>query len=541
MLDKTALIDLLGLMSHPGSSYFLGQETATNRQLLKQPAFWVSAVLFFIEAAHVTIGQDLASFEKRVTKSVLDNGLTVLIVERPQAPVFSFFTHVDVGSDREYPGITGLAHMFEHMAFKGTDKIGTSNYPAEKESLAKVEQAYQEYDRERRKEIGADEKKIAVLERAWKDAITNAQQYVVENEFGRIIEQKGGTGLNAFTDNEETGYHYSLPSNDLELWGYLESERFLHPVMREFYKERDVVHEERRLSESQPMGRLFEQFIGAAFIAHPYGKPVVGWPSDLESFSATDAEHFYKKYYVPSNMVVTVVGDVKVSEALPMIKKYFSRLPTGPKPEPLRTVEPEQKAERIVILHETSQPVFIEGYHKPGARDKDDAIYDALQDLMSNGRTSRLYRTLVRDKKIAAVSAGFNSLPGQKYPNLFAFYAISSPGHTPEEIRDAIHAEIERVRTQDITDEELQMIKTRAKADLVRQLADNQGLAFQLGTYESLFGDWRQLFRHVDDIEKVSKADIRRVAQTVFVNSNRTVGIIESSKLAQASITDEKQ
>jgi predicted Zn-dependent peptidase len=192
-------------------------------------------------------------------------------------------------------------------------------------------------------------------------------------------------------------------------------------------------------------------------------------------------------------------------------------------------------------LHETSQPIFIEGYHKPGARDKDDAIYDALQDLMSNGRTSRLYRALVRDKKIAANSSGFNSFPGQKYPNLFVFYAMSTPRHTPEEIRDAIHQEIERVKTEDISDDELNMIKIRAKADLLRQLADNQGLAFQLGTYESLFGDWRELFRHVDDIGKVTKADIRRVAQAIFVDSNRTIGIIESTKLAQTGTPGGKE
>jgi predicted Zn-dependent peptidase len=347
--------------------------------------------------------------------------------------------------------------------------------------------------------------------------------------------------LNAFTDNEETGYHYSFPSNDLELWAYLESERFLHPVFREFYKERDVVHEERRLGESQPMGRLLEEFAAAAFIAHPYGRPVVGWPSDLESFSATDAERFYKKYYVPANMVVTLVGDVKPTEAMPIVEKYFNRLPAQPKPEPLRTVEPPQKAEGIVILHESSQPIFIEGYHKPGARDKDDAVYDALQDLMSNGRTSRLYRALVRDRKIAASSFGFNSFPGAKYTNLFVFYAISTPGHKPEEIRDAIHQEIERVKTEDITEDELRMIKTRAKADLIRQLGDNQGLAFQLGTYESLFGNWRQLFRHVDDIEKVSKADLRRVAQAIFIDSNRTVGMIESSKLAKAGASEGKE
>jgi predicted Zn-dependent peptidase len=528
-------------MIHPRPPFFPPRGELTFRQSAKPVVGTFLAIILFLVLASVTFGQDLASFERRVTKHMLENGLTVLIVERPEAPVFSFFTHVDVGSDREYPGITGLAHMFEHMAFKGTDKIGTKNYAAEKETLAKVERAYQEYDLERRKETGSDEKKVAVLEKAWKDAMAEAQQYVAENEFGQVIEQKGGTGLNAFTDNEETGYHYSLPSNDLELWAYLESERFLHPVLREFYKERDVVHEERRLGESQPMGRLLEQFIGAAFIAHPYGKPVVGWPSDLEAFSATDAETFYKKYYVPANMVVTLVGDVKASEAMPLVEKYFNRLPAQPKPEPLRTVEPPQKAERIVILHETSQPIFIEGYHKPGARDKDDAIYDALQDLMSNGRTSRLYRALVRDKKIAANSSGFNSFPGQKYPNLFVFYAMSTPGHTPEEIRDAIHQEIERVKTEDISDDELHMIKIRAKADLLRQLADNQGLAFQLGSYESLFGDWRELFRHVDDIEKVTKADIRRVAQAIFVDSNRTIGMIESTKLAQAGAPGGKE
>lgn len=478
--------------------------------------------------------QNLASFEKRITLKVLDNGLTVLVCERPEAPVFSYFTHVDVGSDREYPGIRGLAHMFEHMAFKGTDKIGTSNFADEKAALEKVEQSYQAYDQERRREVGRDDKKVAELEKAWKDAGAAAQGYVVENQFGQLVEQEGGTGLNAFTSNEETGYFFSLPSNQTELWAYLESERFLHPVLREFYKERDVVHEERRLQESQPFGRLLEQFAAAAYTAHPYGQPVVGWPSDLESFSATDAEIFHRKYYVPANMVVTLVGDVKASEILPMVEKYFGRLPAGPRPEPLRTVEPPQNAERIVILHEASQPAFIEGYHKPGARDKDDAVYDALQDLMSNGRTSRLYRALVRDKRIAAFSGGFNGFPGAKYPNMFVFFAISTPGHTPQETREAIHTEIERVKTEDITDDELLMVKTRAKADLLRRLGDNQGLAFQLGSAQSLYGDWRELFRHVDDIDKVSKADIRRVANATFRESNRTVAILESTQLAAA-------
>ncbi|MFZ0039276.1 MAG: pitrilysin family protein, partial [Candidatus Acidiferrales bacterium] len=411
----------------------------------------------------------------------------------------------------------------------------TNNYPEEKIALVKVEEAYQAYDRERRKPFGRDDKKVAELELAWKDAMTSAQKYVVENQFGEIVEENGGEGLNAFTDNEETGYHYSFPSNRVELWAYLESERFLHPVLREFYKEREVVHEERRLGESDPFERLFEQFLAAAYVAHPYGQPVVGWPSDLESFSMTDAQSYFNKYYLPANMVVTLVGDVKASEVMPILEKYFGRLPAKPKPEPLRTVEPPQDAERIVILHETTQPIFIEGYHKPSALDKDDAVYDALQDLMSNGRTSRLYRSLVRDKKIAAFASGFSGVPGAKYPNMFIFFATSTPGHTPEEIRDAIHAEIERVKTADITDEELAMIKTRAKADLIRKLGDNEGLAFELGGAQSLYGDWRELFRQVDRIDKVSKADIRRVANTTFVENNRTIGITETTHTAQSA------
>src|SRR5690242_5591306 len=283
-------------MSHSKHCFFRLRKVLNFTASMKGTVGASVAIVLYGAWGTAAQGQDLASFEKRVTKRMLENGLTVLVVERPEAPVFSFFTHVDAGSDREYPGITGLAHMFEHMAFKGTDKIGTNNYAAEKPALEKVEAAYQAYLRQREKSTDRDEKKLAELETNWKEAIAAAQKYVVENEFGQIVEQEGGQELNAFTDNEETGYHYSFPSNRLELWAYLESERFLHPVLREFYKERDVVHEERRLGESQPFGRLLEQFLATAYVAHPYGQPVVGWPSDLESFSMTDAEKFYKTY-----------------------------------------------------------------------------------------------------------------------------------------------------------------------------------------------------------------------------------------------------
>jgi predicted Zn-dependent peptidase len=303
--------------------------------------------------------------------------------------------------------------------------------------------------------------------------------------------------------------------------------------MREFYKERDVVHEERRMrTESQPIGRLVEQFAAAAFTAHPYGQPVVGWPSDLTSFSASDALAFHAKYYVPTNMTVALVGDVKAAEALPLVERYFGRLPSAPKPAPLRTIEPPQKAERQVVIKDAAQPFYIEGYHRPAFDHPDDAVYDVLQDLLSSGRTSRLYRALVRDKKIAAAASGFSGFPGVKYPSLFAFFGVPTPGHTPEEIRDAIRTEIERLKSEDVSDAELAMVKTRTRANLIRQLDSNQGLALQLGRYQARDGDWRELFRDVEQIQKVTKADVRRVANETFVDTNRTVAMIQSTQMA---------
>lgn len=473
--------------------------------------------------------QDLASFEKRTHLKVLPNGLTVIVIERPEAPVFSFFTHVDVGGTQEAVGQTGLAHMFEHMAFKGTDRIGTKNYAQEKGALDKVEKAYLAYDAERRKPFGRDEKKLKELEQAWHDAQKAAEAFVVPNEFGEIIDREGGVGLNAFTNADATGYFFSFPANRFELWAYLESERSKRPVMRQFYTERDVVREERRMrTDSNPIGRMLEQLLAAAFTAHPYGRPVVGWPSDLETFSATDALKFWETYYVPANKCIAVAGDVKASQVMPTIEAYFGRLPKGPKPAPLATVEPEQFAERMVTLRESSQPLYMEGYHRPDSRNPDEAVYDAIADLMSTGFTSRLYRSMVRDQKIAASAAGMANFPGSKYPHLFVFYAIPTPGHTPQELRAAIHKEIERLKTELVSDEELKMVKTRAKVNLLRSLDSNQGLAIAFATAQQRFGDWREVFRSVSRIENVTKEDIRRVANQVFVERNRTAAAIES-------------
>jgi predicted Zn-dependent peptidase len=485
------------------------------------------ALLFLI--ASTATAQDLASFEKRTSTRVLDNGLTVIMLERHDAPVFSYATMVNTGSAQEVPGITGLAHMFEHMAFKGSDQIGTKDWKAEEAALARVEETYAAYQAAR----GAtrpDAARVEQLRKAWQDSIAEADKFVEDNEFSEVVDRAGGVGMNAFTSSDVTGYFFSLPSNRFELWAYLESERFRKPVFRQFYKERDVVFEERRMrTESSPFGRLFEQFLGAAFIAHPYGFPTVGWPSDLQSFSATDAAEFSRKYYVPANMVVAIVGDVNPAEAWPVVERYFGRLPKSPAPPALRTVEPPQIAERTVTLRETAQPIYMEGYHRPASSHPDSPVYDVISMLLSSGRTSRLYKSLVRDQKIAAGAAGFNGFPGEKYGNLFTFYAITTPGHTPDEVSKAIRAEIEKIKSEEVPAEELASVKTRVKAGLIRQLSGNSGLALQLASYQTLYGDWRELFREVERIDKVTSADVKRVANATFTENNRTVAKIESA------------
>src|ERR1039457_3595206 len=488
------------------------------------------------QAAHA---QDLKSFEQKTTTKVLANGLTLIVCERPEAPVFSYSTFIDAGDVNDPSGESGLAHMFEHLAFKGTSQIGTTDYADEKVTLAKVEAANDAYRAEYLKAVGRDPQELAELKKAFKEAEAEAHKFVIPNQFTDIAERNGAEGLNAQTGLDETMFFWSMPENRLELWAWLESSRLSDVVPREFYKERDVVLEERRMrTDSNPVGRLFEQFLATAYVAHNYGRSSVGWPSEVSQITATEAMAFHEKYYVGANIVVSVVGDVKASQAMPLLEKYFSRVPAGPKPEEMTTVEPKQFAEKTVVIKDRSQPIFIEAYHRQSYRDPDDAVYDAISDILSNGRVSRLYRSLVRDQQIAAVAEGVSPYPGDKYPGLFAFFGVPLPGHTPAEIRDAIHKEIDKLKTADVTDEELAMYKARTRADLLRGLADNQGLANDLTQYQTRYGDWRELFKQLERVDKVNKADIRRVAGKVFLAGNRTSATIETEAPAAAAQKD---
>lgn len=482
------------------------------------------AVLF---AAAAPAQEEFREIQSRVTEFTLANGMKFIVLERHNATVATFLTYADVGAAQEVKGITGLAHLFEHMAFRGTTTIGTKDWAKEKALLDKVEKAYYALRDEERKGEKADPAKLKQLEQAFKDTKEEASKLINKEEFGEIIERAGGRDLNASTGEDRTNYFFSLPSNAAELWFFLESERFRDPVFRDFYTERDVVMEERRLMESQPLGRLLEEFQSIAYKSHPYGEGVIGHMSDLQNLTTADGVAFFKKYYIPSNMITVVVGDVNPKRIRELAEIYFGRLPSGPKPEPLRTVEPPQQGERRVALRLQSQRVIVMGYHKPDVNHPDNAVYDAIGSLLSQGRSSRLYRALVRDKKVATQAGGFPGFPGQKYPGLFLFFAFTAPGHANDEVEKAIDEETEKLKTELVSQEELDGVKRRARADLLRQLDSNFILAIQLSNYQALTGDWRNLFRDIEKINAVTPQDIQRVAKATFTWDNKTVGTID--------------
>jgi len=489
------------------------------------------SLFVFVLSAPVWAQDGFKDIEKQVVEVKLKNGLKFLVLPRHSAPVVSFHTYVDVGSVNEDRGITGLAHIFEHLAFKGTTDVGTKDYKKEKSALEVLDKAWKALRSEEQKNGRADSTKLAELQKDFDAKQEEASKWIENNEFGKAIEENGGVGLNASTSSEVTQYFYSLPSNKLELWFSLESGRFYNPVFRDFYKEKNVVMEERRMrSESNPMGKLLEEFIATAFKAHPYRDPVVGHMSDLKAISKDDAIAFFKKNYVPSNIVIAIVGDVEPKEIQRLAEIYFGRIPAALKPEPVRTIEPPQNSERRVTLREQSQRWLLIGYKKGSASDPDDAVYDAITDLLSSGRTSRLYKALVRDKKIAIQAAGFSGFPGQKYPNLFLFYALPSQGHTNEECLAVIDEEIKKLKTESVSDEDLNAVKTRARVNLIQSLSSNSGMATQLTYNEVLMGDWHEMFKALEKINGVKAEDVKRVANKVFTDNNRTIGTIEPVK-----------
>ncbi|WP_051463817.1 M16 family metallopeptidase [Leptolyngbya sp. PCC 6406] len=461
---------------------------------------------------------------QQVTEFTLDNGLKFIVLERHQAPVVSFMLYANVGAVNEEDGKTGVAHYLEHLAFKGTQRIGTQNYGAEQAVLDRQDRVFDEI---LAAEKAGNLEEAADLRSRLTDLRAEAAQYVEQNKYGQIVEQAGGVGLNATTGADATRYFYSLPSNKLELWMSLESERFLEPVFREFYEEKDVILEERRMRvDNSPIGKLIEVFLETAFEQHPYRRPIIGYADDLYVATRRDVQTFFDAYYGPSNLVAVVVGDVNPREVQRMARAYFGRFSARSLPATVTVTEPPQTETREFTLTLASQPWYIEGYHRPSLTDPDHATYGMIEALLTSGRTARLYKTLVEDQRLALSVGSVNGFPGDQYPNLLLLYALTAPGTQPDDIAPLIHSELDRLINTPVPEADLERVKTQARAALLRQLSSNAGMASLLAEYEAKTGSWRHVFAELQAIDAVTATDVQRVARTVFRPENRTVGKI---------------
>ncbi len=549
--------------------------------------------------------------EDQIQEFTLDNGVHFIVLEKHDVPVFSFRTYVNVGSANEIRGITGLAHILEHMAFKGTSEIGGSDLKNELKAMAaedlafedfkkarlelipRIEKLQSKYDRlvggipaDRRDSYGEVEAKIhdlgsdiavdpsgkltithapgmeneevenfdlsgeeiaavdfyvdeirpleqefAEKEQEFEDAKDAAREFVVTNEFGQIIEENGGHGLNASTSSDVTRYHYDFPSNRLELWAYLEGSRMADPVLREFYTEKDgPVTEERRMrTDNNPIGRLIEIFQNQMFMANGYHHSTIGYMSDINNISRADCAEFFKNHYHGGNMTVAVVGDVKLNDVKKYAQKYFSAIPAG-KPSVVETFEPEQLVEKRMVMKDPSQPLYIAGYHIKNVNHPDWPVYQVISDVLGQGRTSRLHKRLVKEDKLAVTAACFSGYPGIKYQSGMLVFAVPVKGKTGYDLEGVVNEEIQKIVDEGITAAELEAVKQRTRADFIRGLRGNGGMAEQLAFYQTYTKDWRNLFGEVEEIEAVTLDDVKRVAAEIFVPGNRTTAIIETEE-----------
>lgn len=495
-------------------------------------------------AASSSTGFDFSTLEKSISEHSLENGLKIIVLPRHDAPVVSLVTWVNVGGVDDPKEYSGLAHMLEHMAFKGTATIGSRDPENELKLMADEDRIFERLRLERLKDRLADPEKIKSLTEQMNKAIENAYSVIEPNAFSNILQSEGGSGLNAFTSRDQTAYVISMPSNKLELWMAMESERFLQPLLREMYREREVVTEERRMTvDNRPMGKLIEEFLCTAFKAHPYGNPLIGHLSDIRNYSREATQRYFKKYYTPSNMTIALVGDVKPETVVEMAEKYWGRIQKRPAPPRIATTEPVQLGERRLSLNDRAQPAMVIGWHVPAETDEDMPALSAFVDILGQGRTSRLYRRMIRDEKVSVSVSAFAGWPGSKYPSLAVVFCYPASGKNNAECEKMIYEEIEKLQTQLLSDEDLEKVKARAMASFIMGLNDNMGLAQQLTTYQQIWGDWRQLFRELDRINKVTPQDVQRVARQYFTASNRTVACLETivEQAATEKATDSKE
>ena len=555
---------------------------------MRRFALPVLLLVFMFLMPALALSETLAD---KVSEFHLYNGMKFVVVNRDVSPTFFGVVGFNVGSINERDGITGISHLLEHMMFKGTTTVGTTNYNKEKKYLAEIDEVALEI-MDVRPEIGdwrleifddfsrelmaslPDEEKDAIgsdkimelgalvgllestdgappeaglyptlmedggvdyfgryrylkgLELGLAELQKEHKDFVIKDELWDTYKQHGGRMLNAFTANDLTAYIVALPSNRLELWMMLESDRMKDAIFREFYSERDVVMEERRLGENDPESELYDAFAAAAFQASPYGRPVVGWMSDLEMITRQDVEDYFRQYYAPNNATAMLVGNLDPAEVEKLAKKYFGRIKAQEPPPPVVTMEPEQRGERRVIVEFDANPQVIMGYHVPVAPHPDAYAVQMLVAILGEGRTSRLYKKIYEELELTSEAPYVSTEPGMKLPNLLYIEAIPRHPHTTEEVEQAIYAEIEAIKQEPPDERELQRIRNRIDARMVRSLGSNYGIAFQLGFSELIRGDWRTYLVDTERVKAVTPDEVSAVAAKYLAGSNRTVATL---------------
>ncbi len=472
-----------------------------------------------------------------VVEKTLSNGMKLLLVERHDDPAIAGGWVAHVGSSNERPGITGIAHLFEHMMFKGTPTIGTTNYQRDLEIIAAQEKLRDEMRAEEAKmraeyragqidDVMKPENKTArykELEVEFNKLIAEQRQILVKNEFDKIYRSNGGSGMNAFTSDDMTAYFVQVPANKLELWMWMESGRLWQPVFREFYAERDVVFEERRMrTESTPLGKFAETFNSVFWESHPYSWPTVGWPSDIPSISKAQADEFYATYYAPQNITLILVGDFDPKRATELAEKYFSRIPRGKTAAPdVVTLEVKQPAEKRMYAEAETNPQVDILWHTVPFGHKDSYALQILGQVLAT-RTGRLYKGLVLTNEVATDTWAFQN--SQKWAGYFNIGGEARDGRKPEDVELAIYDELAKLQRDELPPEELQKVKNNYAAGEYRKLTSNMGIFMNLVQNEGL-GTWREVNEAGPKLQAVTAADVQRVAKQYFNKENRAVAI----------------
>ncbi len=495
-----------------------------------QPRLMLQAIVFLTYFIITTTSALASGLHDRVIEHTCKNGLKLLMVERHTSPTVSAWIRFKVGSAHERSDERGIAHLLEHMLFKGTKTLGTKDYTAEAPLLKQIENTAQQLLAEEAKGKKADKARLQALQNELAEREKQAGQYVIKDEFFELYARNGGSGYNAFTSRDGTTYLISLPSNKLELWAAIESDRMKNPVLREFYTERSVVMEERRRSyDAEPASKLWETFIAASFQTHSYGQPTIGWMSDIRQLSRTKAESFLKRYYAPNNAIMAVVGDINPREIIALVERYFGDIPPGtPVPDRTAAEEPQQGERRVEVLGD-AQPELMIGFHKTATGSADDYTFDVISAILGQGRTARLHRSLVLDKQLATQVSVFDA-PGNIYPNLFVLYATPRAPHTAAEVEQALLGELEHLKQEPVSQRELQRIINNLEFEEARRMGTNGGLARNLTEYEALTGSWRYLTGYRERILSITPADIQRVARQYLTRENRIVGTLVTRK-----------